>query len=155
MKKYVIFIISFMFAVACATAFAQDTTTYSSEEVVAYPETRIYQAIPVPSTSLYELYQQGGVLFMSLITLCLVGVFLAAWKMPSRVKELGIAALVLGFVSWAVGMYQAMGVLQIVGDISPSVLLGGAKVALIAPIWGCIVFIISLIVRIIQKPKTI
>jgi hypothetical protein len=52
-------------------------------------------------------------------------------------------------------MYQAMGVLQTVGDISPSVLLGGAKVALIAPIWGCIVFIISLIVRIIQKPKTI
>lgn len=139
MKKYVIFIISFMFALACATAFAQ------GEEIVM-PESR---------TSIYELYQEGGVLFMSLITLCLVGVFLAAWKMPSRVKELGIAALVLGFVSWAVGMYQAMGVLQIVGDISPSVILGGAKVALIAPIWGCIVFIISLIVRIIQKPKTI
>lgn len=139
MKKYVIFTISIMCALACATAFAQ------GEEIVM-PESR---------TSIYELYQEGGVLFMSLITLCLVGVFLAAWKMPSRVKELGIAALVLGFVSWAVGMYQAMGVLQIVGDISPSVLLGGAKVALIAPIWGCIVFVISLIVRIIQKPKTI
>ena len=155
MKKYVILTISFMFAVACATAFAQDTITYASGEVVASPEPRIYQAVPVPRTSLYELYQQGGVLFMSLITLCLVGVFLAAWKMPSRVKELGIAALVLGLVSWAVGMYQAMGVLQINGDISPSVLLGGAKVALIAPIWGAIVYFISLVVRIIQKPKTI
>ena len=146
MKKYVIFIIGFMFALACAAAFAQGTITYASGEVVASP---------VPNTSLYELYQQGGVLFMSLITLCLVGVFLAAWKMPSRVKELGIAALVLGLVSWAVGMYQAMGVLQINGDISPSVLLGGAKVALIAPIWGAIVYFISLVVRIIQKPKTI
>ncbi len=146
MKKYVIFILGFMFALACVTAFAQGTITYASGEVVA---------VPLPDTSLYELYQQGGVLFMSLITLCLVGVLLAAWKMPSRVKELGLAALVLGVVSWAVGMYQAMGVLQINGDISPSVLLGGAKVALIAPIWGCIVFIISLIVRIIQKPKTI
>ena len=146
MKKYVIFIISLMCTLACATAFAQGTITYATGEVVASP---------VPSSSLYELYQQGGVLFMSLITLCLVGVLLAAWKMPSRVKELGIAALVLGFISWAVGLYQAMGVLQINGDISPSVLLGGAKVALIAPIWGCIVFVISLIVRIIQKPKTI
>ena len=146
MKKYVIFTISIMCALACATAFAQGTITYATGEVVASP---------VPSSSLYELYQQGGVLFMSLITLCLVGILLAAWKMPSRVKELGIAALVLGFISWAVGMYQAMGVLQINGDISPSVLLGGAKVALIAPIWGCIVFVISLIVRIIQKPKTI
>lgn len=139
MKKYLFIIINLMATLAGAAAFAQ------GEEIVM-PESR---------TSIYELYQEGGVLFMSLITLCLVGVFLAAWKMPSRVKELGIAALVLGFVSWAVGMYQAMGVLQIVGDISPSVLLGGAKVALIAPIWGCIVFIISLIVRIIQKPKTI
>lgn len=139
MKKYLFIIINLMATFAGAAAFAQ------GEEIVM-PESR---------TSIYELYQEGGVLFMSLITLCLVGVFLAAWKMPSRVKELGIAALVLGFVSWAVGMYQAMGVLQIVGDISPSVLLGGAKVALIAPIWGCIVFIISLVVRIIQKPKTI
>ena len=146
MKKYVIFILGFMFALACVPAFAQGTITYASGEVVA---------VPLPDTSLYELYQQGGVLFMSLITLCLGGVLLAAGKMPSRVKELGLAALVLGVVSWAVGMYQAMGVLQINGDISPSVLLGGAKVALIAPIWGCIVFIISLIVRIIQKPKTI
>ena len=92
---------------------------------------------------------------MSLITLCLVGVLLAAWKMPSRVKELGITALVLGFISWSVGAYLAMNVLQKMGDISPSVVLGGAKVSLIAPIWSCIVFIVSLIVRIIQKPKTI
>lgn len=149
MKRYVIFIsviLGVMCTLVCATALAQGTITYTTGEVVAQP---------LPDTSLYELYQQGGVLFMSLITLCLVGVLLAAWKMPSRVKELGIAALVLGIVSWAVGMYQAMSVLQINGDISPSVLLGGAKVALIAPIWGCIVFIISLIVRIIQKPKTI
>lgn len=146
MKKYLFIIINLMATFAGAAAFAQGTITYASGEVVASP---------VPNTSLYELYQQGGVLFMSLITLCLVGVFLAAWKMPSRVKEFGIAALVLGLVSWAVGMYQAMGVLQINGDISPSVLLGGAKVALIAPIWGAIVYFISLVVRIIQKPKTI
>lgn len=149
MKRYVIFIsviLGVMCTLVCATALAQGTITYTTGEVVT---------VPLPDTSLYELYQQGGVLFMSLITLCLVGVLLAAWKMPSRVKELGIAALVLGIVSWAVGMYQAMGVLQINGDISPSVLLGGAKVALIAPIWGAIVYFISLVVRIIQKPKTI
>ena len=124
---------------SCAVAFAQ------GEEIV----------IPESHTSIYQLYQEGGVLFMSLITLCLVGILLAAWKMPSRVKELGIIALVLGFISWGIGAYQATSVLQKVGDISPSVLLGGVKVSLIAPIWGCIVFIVSLIVRIIQKPKTI
>lgn len=136
MKKYLMFIIA---TLAYAATFAQG-------EEIFIPESR---------TSIYELYLEGGVFFMSLITLCLVGVLLAAWKMPSRVKELGIVALVLGFISWGVGVYQAMSVLQNVGDISPSVLLGGAKVALIAPIWGCIVFIISLVVRIIQKPKTI
>ena len=103
----------------------------------------------------YNLYLAGGYGWMSLITLCLVAIFLAAWKMPSHVKEFGQIAVVIGVLSFIVGMHAASGVIQQAGDVSPSLISGGIKVALIAPIWGCIVYLVSLIVRLIQKPKTI
>ena len=138
MKKYIMII--FIATIFVATAFAQETEIF----------------IPAEShTSIYQLYQEGGVIFMSLITLSLVGVLLAAWKMPSCVKEFGNIALALGFISIAMGLRQAFTSLQQAPDVSAVVIYGSAKVALIAPIWSCIVYIIYLIIRIIQKPKTI
>lgn len=118
-------------------------------------EVTLYPAVAVPQFSLFEIYCAGNPLFMSLITLCLVGVFLAAWRMPSRVKELGLLALMLGIVSFLVGIFQANSVLMQTADISPVVISGGLMAAVIAPIWGCAVYCISLVVRLIQKPKTI
>ena len=105
--------------------------------------------------SMYETFMSGGVVYMSLISLCLVGVLLAAWKMPSRVSILGRMALIIGFGVMMLGLYQALGVLQQAPDVSIVVLYGGLKVALIAPIWGSIVYFVSLVVQLIQKPNMI
>ena len=39
------------------------------------------------------------------------------------------------------------------GDISPSLIWGGIKCLTIAPIYALIVYCVSLIIRIIQKPR--
>lgn len=118
-------------------------------------EVTLYPAVAVPQFSLYEIYCAGNPLYMSLITLCLVGILLAAWKMPSRVKELGLLALVIGICGFLIGVFQANSVLMLAGDVSPSVVCGGLRAAVIAPIWGLIVYAISLLIRMVQKPKTI
>lgn len=125
---------------------------------VTHPESgevTLYPAVVVPQFTLYEIYCAGNPLYMSLITLCLVGIFLAAWKIPSRVKELGLLALVIGICGFLIGVFQANNVLMQAGDISPAVVCGGLRAAVIAPIWGLIVYGISLLIRIVQKPKTI
>ena len=143
MKKYLMLIIA---AIGSAMAFAQNEVNFANGIEVVIPES---------NASIFDVFQEAGILYMSLITLCLVGTLLAAWKLPSRVKELGAIALVIGFIALMAGLYQMFDVLQKIGDVSPAVICGGLKVTMIAPIWGCIVYIISLIVRIIQKPKTI
>ena len=105
--------------------------------------------------SMYDTFVSGGVGYMSLITLCLVGALLAAWKMPSRVAILGRMALIIGFGAMMLGLYQACGVLQQAPDVSMVVVCGGFKVALIAPIWGSIVYFLTLVIRLIQKPNMI
>lgn len=147
MKKLLIILVAPLFLM---TAQAQEAS-----RVTEQMEVTLHDAVAVPQFSLFEIYCAGNPLFMSLITLCLVGVFLAAWRMPSRVKELGLLAHMLGIVSFLVGIFQANSVLMQTADISPVVISGGLMAAVIAPIWGCAVYCISLVVRLIQKPKTI
>ena len=148
MKNLIRFCIIAIFAIFSVAAYAQKAT----EEVI---EIELLNPEPEPGPSIFQLYQEGGVLYMSLITLCLVGILLAAWKQPSFVKELGSIALVVGFVSVMIGIRQACHSLLKAPDVAPVVIFGGIKVALVTPIWGCIVYIISRIVRMIQKQKTI
>ena len=51
------------------------------------------------------------------------------------------------------GLSQMLGVLQMIGDVSPAVICGGLKVTLISTFYGLIVYFISLIIRVIQKPR--
>ena len=51
------------------------------------------------------------------------------------------------------GLSQMLGVLQMFGDVSPAVICGGLKVTLISTSYGLIVYFISLIIRVIQKPR--
>ena len=44
----------------------------------------------------FTLFVEGGAIFMSILTIMLLALLLAAWKAPAWVKEIGIIALVLG-----------------------------------------------------------
>ena len=90
---------------------------------------------------------------MTIISVLLILMLIAAWKAPKWVKEIGIGALVAGIFATLLGLVQIFDAIQMFGDISLSVICGGLKVAMIPVLYGIIVFFISLIIRVIQKPR--
>ena len=117
-------------------------------------------------TAISNFFMEGNPLCMSALTLLLALVFLAAWKAPAWIRNIGLVALACGFLFSAFGLYQMYGVLQEsfrafneTGDVSPSNLVpppaiyGGYKCVLIPIIYGIIIFIISQIAYLCQKPR--
>ena len=114
---------------------------------------------------MFKLFIQGGAGIMTVLTVLLVAIFFAAWKAPRWIKEIGSFALVFGFLTLLIGLYQMFVALQQVamdlGEgvtgvfdlISPGVLFGGLKIALIPVFYGIIIYLISLVVCIIKKPR--
>ncbi len=103
---------------------------------------------------MFRFFVNGGVGFMSVLTVLLVAIFFAAWKAPRWVKEIGSFALVFGFLGMILSILQLLGGLQTAGDDLPAaVIYGGLKVTLIPVIYGAVIYLISLVVRVIQKPR--
>lgn len=94
-----------------------------------------------------------GPVGMIIITLLFIGLFFAAWKAPAWVKEIGIAALVVGAFWTILGFLQAADFIQGHGDISPNIIWGGVKVGLISILYGLIVYFVSLVIRVTRKPR--
>ena len=111
------------------------------------------EVIERPAMSIARLYVEGGAGFMTIISVLLILMLIAAWKAPKWVKEIGIGALVAGIFATLLGLLQIFDAIQMFGDISLSVICGGLKVAMIAVLYGLIVYFISLILRVIQKPR--
>lgn len=105
-------------------------------------------------TTLPVLFVQGGIFIMSLITVLFVGLLFAAWKAPEWVKEIGIITLVVSLISVALGWYHAADtVIQVNGEISPLLIWGGLKCHLTVLVYGLSVYLVSLIIRIVRKPR--
>ena len=102
---------------------------------------------------LVQLFVEGGSLFMTILTIEFILLILAAWKAPAWVKEIGTIALVTALLSTLLGLHQVFDAVQAAGDIPVSVLCGGLKVALIPVIYGMLIFLVSLVIRIVQKPR--
>lgn len=113
---------------------------------------------------MFKLFAEGGPIFMSVLTIVLVALLFAAWKAPRWVKEIGNFALVFGLLSPLFPLFHLFDTLQKVawdrGEeitgifdlISPGVLFG-AKAILIPVIYGMVIYLFSLIIRMIQKPR--
>ncbi len=86
-----------------------------------------------------------------MLTLLLVALVLAAVKMPDRVREIGALALCVGTLSLLVGLYGISDVLRNVGDVPSTVVYGGLRVALIAPLYGLGIWILSLVIRLARQ----
>lgn len=105
-------------------------------------------------TNLFTLFISGGPVGMIIITLLFIALFFAAWKAPAWVKEIGIAALVVGVFWTLLGFLQAADFLHDTAeDISPNIIWGGVKVGLIPVLYGLIVYFVSLILRLFSKPR--
>lgn len=105
------------------------------------------------SVSLPQLFVEGGLGWMIGISLFLIALFIAAWKAPRWVKEIGIGALVYAIFGTLMGLLQIFDAFQRFPDFGFGVICGGLKVALISILYGLIVYFISLVIRVIQKPR--
>ena len=104
-------------------------------------------------TNIFQLFVSGGPLGMAVITLLLIALFFAAWKAPAWVKEIGIAALVVGVFCTLCGLLQMADFLSGNDDVAFNIIAGGFKVGLIPVLYGLIVYFVSLILRVIHKPR--
>lgn len=102
---------------------------------------------------MFQLFYAGGPVGMSIITILFVAVCLSAWKAPAWVKEFGILAMLVGVVYSMLGAFQICAAIQVAAMPPAGVMAGGIKVSLIPVIYGIAVYAISLVIRIIQKPR--
>ncbi len=100
-----------------------------------------------------NLFAEGGPLFMSILTIILLALIYAAWKFPDWVKEIGLLGLAFGILGQVIGLYEAFNAIASMGDVSQAMLAGGLKVTSISTIYGLLIYILSLVIRIIIKPR--
>ena len=118
---------------------------------------------------LFDRFLEGGVLFMSLILICLLmSIFFtvksilkiktdkeASKKTLKHINDSGTLGLALGVTGAFIGLISAFDVLEASGGAEPAIIAGGLKVALLSPLFGLLTFSFSklaiLVLRIIQK----
>ena len=114
----------------------------------------IIMEAPANTFSIVDAFMAGGWWGMAAITLTLVCALFAAWKAPAWVQSLGKVAIAIGVISFLLGISDIAKVIQENGDQFPfSVYIGGVKVALIAPIYSIIVYVIITLVDLVRRPR--
>ena len=103
-----------------------------------------------------SLFQMGGVLFMSILTILLIGVLAAAalyWmkKEPTTkdhdlIKSVGLLACVVGIMGQMIGLFSAFEAIEQMGSVAPAIMAGGLKVSSITTIYGLIIYATSLLI---------
>ena len=89
---------------------------------------------------------------MSVVTVLLIALLLAAWKAPGWVKEIGLIAFAFGILWITAGMIKSGYIMQDDNIIvSPNVVWNGVKCWLIPVAYSIIVYIVSLGILIIRK----
>ena len=114
----------------------------------------IIMEAPANTFSIVDAFMAGGWWGMAAITLTLVCALFAAWKAPAWVQSLGKVAIAIGVISFLLGISDIAKVIQENGNEFPfSVYMGGVKVALIAPIYSIIVYVIITLVDLVRRPR--
>ena len=90
-----------------------------------------------------NLFFEGGILFMSVISFFLIMTGVSFYTHSEKLKTYGNLGLVSGLLGSFIGLYSAFNFIQLAGNVSPAVLAGGLRVALICSIYGIIVYVIS------------
>ncbi len=110
-----------------------------------------------------NLFFMGGPFFMSLLTIMLIAML--AWAVynfiqaynheesmePSRsllshTRSIGLLALITGILGQLIGLMMAFSAIEQAGDISPKLVYAGLKVSMITPMYGLIIYLISVLV---------
>ena len=110
--------------------------------------------VPESKFVLSEIFMAGGWHFMAIITLVLVCALFAAWKAPAWVKSLGRVAIAVGIFAFLSGVQDIAKICLETGNQFPfSVYCGGFRVALIAPLYSIIVYVVITIADMVRRPR--
>ena len=113
-----------------------------------------------------DLFYEGGMLFMGLLTILFLLLIIQAVRTRTRftsglldvetarrmlgyVRSLGILAFVVGVFGQLIGLFQAFEAIQAAGGVSPEMLIGGLRVSLITTLYGTLILIVGLILWLI------
>jgi biopolymer transport protein ExbB/TolQ len=96
---------------------------------------------------------EGGPLFMYttlFLLIVIVALIIRAFVKPQNnqktiklISSISLFVLVWGFLGQMIGLIVAFDTIEAAGDISPAVLAGGLKVAILSPLFGMFVFLIA------------
>lgn len=113
---------------------------------------------------MFNLFSQGGPLFMGILTLILlslIAVFVMAISKKGDekqhnqsiqwLKSIGTLGLVVGVLGQLIGLFSAFSVMETTQGISTAILVGGLKVSLITTLYGLLIYIIYLVCSMILK----
>ena len=110
-----------------------------------------------------SLFYQGGVLFMSIVSLGLISAILfsiysiikiyvkkiddkvSTQQSIDMIKSSGLFAAVTGILGQLIGLYSAFSAIEQMGSISPEMLMGGLKISSICTIYGLVIYALSLL----------
>jgi biopolymer transport protein ExbB/TolQ len=111
-----------------------------------------------------EWFIMGGSLFMSILTILLVIVVavsvyfvvtITSGKAKEKanfrhqlkyVKSIGLFTMITGILGQLIGLMDAFGAIEEMGDISPAIMAGGLKISMITTLTGIIIYLISIII---------
>jgi hypothetical protein len=117
--------------------------------------------------NLGEAFVMGGALFMTIVTLLGLAmvfftvrsyfkVFVKKEHSPAGINFIlmfGSLSFIIGLLGQAVGMFAAFQAIQEAGDISPNLVAGGLRVSMIAPLYGLLIFIVSIPLWMVVREK--
>ena len=105
------------------------------------------------ASSFFHLIFSSDPFGIGLVTLILIALFFVAWKAPAWVKETGLVALAAGWL-WTLLEFMAIGkAVEINADADPYIVWCAVPIAIFPAVYGTIVYMISLIIRIVRKPR--
>ena len=102
------------------------------------------------ASNLFNLVFSSDPFGIGVITLLLITLFFVAWKAPAWVKETGLVALATGWL-WTVCEFMAVAkaIVECEPDVDMYIVWAAVPSALIPAAYGLVVYIISLIIRIV------
>ena len=80
---------------------------------------------------------------MSIISFFLIMTGVSFYTHSDKLKTYGNLGLASGILGSFIGLYSAFEFIQQAGNVSPAILAGGLRVALICTIYGILVYFIS------------
>ncbi|WP_075341079.1 MotA/TolQ/ExbB proton channel family protein [Tenacibaculum agarivorans] len=102
---------------------------------------------------LFDRLNEGGPIFtypLFLMFLTCIGLTIYSFmkgdvsgKLKQIIHHVSLFALVWGFLGQMLGLIGAFDAISAHGPVSPEILAGGLKVALLSPVFGMVVFLIG------------